>query len=165
MLREVQRRKAARAQVEAEKVSKKEAKLRQLATNYRDVKKRMSELGNKYKPNVADLKVLVGFKKKDGDSAMPKNPKKNDWLARYNTTKDRATPNVSLAESDGDEASQGEGVALEAADASAQESINDAEEVVIRRTRRHESVVLCEDAGGDGSEDEDAADDDDDYEE
>ncbi|EJK52553.1 hypothetical protein THAOC_28155, partial [Thalassiosira oceanica] len=81
------------------------------------------------------------------------------------------TPNVSLAESDEDDASQGEGVALEAAEASTEESTNDDGEVVIRRTRRHEQVDLCRDSDGDGSddedaaEDEDAADDDGDYEE
>ena len=52
VLKEVQRRKAVRAQLEADKVSKKASKLRQLATNYRDVKRRMSKLGNKYKYTV-----------------------------------------------------------------------------------------------------------------
>mmetsp|Transcript_2988 Transcript_2988/g.6937 ORF Transcript_2988/g.6937 Transcript_2988/m.6937 type:complete len:101 (-) Transcript_2988:62-364(-) len=100
---------------------------------------------------------------------MPKQPKKKDWLDRYNKTKGRPTPNVSLAESDEDDASQGEGVALEAAEASTEESTNDDGEVVIRRTRRHERVDLCEDAdGGSANEDaecEDAADDEGDYEE
>ncbi|EJK63609.1 hypothetical protein THAOC_15718, partial [Thalassiosira oceanica] len=149
----VKRRKAARAQLEADKVSKKESKLRQLATNDRDVKKRMAKLGNKYKPTVSDLKVLVGFKKKKGDDAMPKQPKKKDWLDRYNKTKGRPTPNVSLAESDEDDVSQLEGVALEAAEASTEESTNDDGEVVIRRTRRHEHVDLCQDSDGDGSDD------------
>ncbi|EJK51409.1 hypothetical protein THAOC_29418, partial [Thalassiosira oceanica] len=97
-----------------------------------------------YKPTISDLKVLVGFKKKKGDDAMPKQPKKKDWLDRYNKTKGRPTPNVSLAESDEEDASQEVGVALEAAEASTEESTNDNGEVVIRRTRRHERVDLCE---------------------
>ena len=111
-MREVQRRKENRAQVEAEKASKRKSKIKQLARNYRDVKQRMVDAGDKYKPTVADLKVLVGFKKKEGDGAMLKAPKKKDWLDRYHRTKGRPTPNVSLAESEGDVACEGDNVSI-----------------------------------------------------
>ena len=40
------------------------------------------------------------------EEERPKHPKKKDKLDRYNKTKGRPTPNVSLAESDEDEVKQ-----------------------------------------------------------
>ncbi|EJK52417.1 hypothetical protein THAOC_28305, partial [Thalassiosira oceanica] len=102
-----------------------------------------------------------GHQEEEGRQRHAQTAKKKDWLDHYNKTKGRPTPSVSLAESDEDDASQGEGVALEAAEASTEESTNDDGEVVIRRTRRHERVDLCRDSDGDGSDDEDAAEDED----
>ena len=96
VLEEVVRRNMARSEKAADDADKLKKALCKLQREYRAIRGEMKKKSFKFV--VKNLKVLVKYKKRDGDKALP--TKKEALLARWEETKDRASPNVSPSNSE-----------------------------------------------------------------